>query len=58
MKRAALSVMKRNAVLAAGHWLRRGHDEGLRARLGEIARDEAEDALVRRAAAEVLAGLA
>lgn len=54
MKRARLDMMKRNAVIVAGNWLRRGHDGGLRARLEAIAGDEGEAGMVREAAVAVL----
>jgi epoxyqueuosine reductase len=58
MKRANLAMMKRNALIAAGNVLARGGDAGLLARLEVLARDPAEEEMVRRTAREVLAGLA
>ncbi len=54
MKRAKLSMMKRNAILAAGNFLRHGNAPDLRARIEAIARDGAEDDLVRSTARQVL----
>ncbi len=57
MKRATLAMMKRNAIIAAGNWLRRGDDAGLRERLAEIAADANEAGMVRETAAAVLVSL-
>jgi epoxyqueuosine reductase len=59
MKRASLSMFRRNAVIAAGNVVRHeGRDAAtLRARLAEIAADASEEELVRTTAADVLAGL-
>lgn len=54
MKRAALSLMRRNAAIASGNALRQGDPPGLRARMESIAQDPGEDALVRDAARAVV----
>ncbi len=54
MKRAKLSMMKRNAILAAGNVLSHGKAPHLRTRIEAIARDGAEDELVRSTASQVL----
>jgi epoxyqueuosine reductase len=58
MKRATLAMMKRNAIIAAGNVLARRDDPVLRARIGDLARDESEPELVRRTAAEVVGRVA
>lgn len=57
MKRAKLDMMRRNAVIVAGNWLRRGEMPELRARLEAIAGDAGEIEMVREAANQVLSGL-
>ncbi len=57
MKRATLSMMRRNAAIAAGAALRRADHPGLRGRLAEIAGDDREDDMVRQAARDVIGGL-
>ncbi|MCB9844548.1 MAG: tRNA epoxyqueuosine(34) reductase QueG [Phycisphaeraceae bacterium] len=56
LKRATLSMMRRNAAIAAGNAVRAGRDASgaLRARLGELACDSGEVALVRDAARDAL----
>lgn len=54
MKRAKLDMIRRNAVIVAGHYLRREDDSKLRDCLVRIAADENEVALVREAAQAVL----
>lgn len=63
MKRAKLAMMKRNALIAVGNWLRTdsqvresagSQGAALRARLEEIARDAREEVVVRETAAAVL----
>ena len=54
MKRAKLSMMKRNAIIAAGNALKRGSEPELRRRLESIAEDLDEDAMVRETARVVL----
>jgi epoxyqueuosine reductase len=58
MKRARLSMMKRNALIAAGNELRRRRTGGLAERIERIASDEHEDAMVRETAHAVLASCA
>ncbi len=55
MKRARLSMMKRNALIAAGNALRSDGFPELRRRVEEIAADPAEDPMVRDTARTVLA---
>lgn len=50
MKRAKLDMMRRNAVIVAGNWLKRGELPELRARLEAIAGDAGEVGMVREAA--------
>lgn len=57
MKRARLDMMRRNAVIVAGNWLKRGELPELRARLEAIAGDVSEVEMVREAAARVVADL-
>lgn len=57
MKRAKLDMMRRNAVIVAGNWLKREEVPELRARLEAIAGDAGEVAMVREAAARVVADL-
>jgi epoxyqueuosine reductase len=55
MKRANLEMMKRNALIAAGHSLRRGVASGpLLARMKELADDPGESELVRGTARDVI----
>ena len=54
MKRAKLPMMKRNALIAAGNYLRHHDDEALRDRIRQIAADPTEPALVRRTAQQQL----
>ncbi len=53
IKRAKLDMMRRNAAIAAGNELARREDATLRARIEEIARDDASE-LVRETALRVL----
>jgi len=55
MKRAKLWMMKRNAVIAAGNYLRGHDDPALLARLAEIAVDNREHEVVRLTTEQVLA---
>jgi epoxyqueuosine reductase len=57
MKRARLDMMRRNAVIVAGNWLKRTEVAGLRARLEVIAGNEAETSMVREAARVTLGSL-
>ncbi len=54
MKRATLTMMRRNALIAAGNALKTREDPRLRGRVDSIAADEGEDAMVRATACEVL----
>ena len=54
MKRAKLSMMKRNALIAAGNWLAKANHPALARRVEAIAADLGEDDLVRRTAQAVL----
>lgn len=54
MKRARLDMMRRNAVIVAGNWLRAAELPALRARLEGIAGDAGEAEMVREAAKQVL----
>jgi epoxyqueuosine reductase len=54
LKRANLAMWKRNALIAAGNVLRSGNAATLRDRIGEIARDEQESAMVLETARSVL----
>ena len=53
MKRAKLDMIRRNAVIVAGNYLRGTEDEALRSRLVQIAADESESPLVRQAAIDI-----
>lgn len=55
MKRAKLSMMKRNAVICAGNALREHENAALRMRIEAIAADMTEDEIVRSAARAVIA---
>lgn len=57
MKRAKLDMMRRNAVIVARNWLRRGEAPELRAWLEGIAGDAGEVGMVREAARVVLASV-
>jgi epoxyqueuosine reductase len=57
MKRAKLAMMKRNALIAAGNALAAGDRPALRRRVEAVARDPAEDELVRSTAEAVLGRL-
>lgn len=57
MKRATLSMMKRNALIVAGNAIRSRSNEALEKRIRELAGDEEETPLVRETARDVLAGL-
>lgn len=57
MKRAKLNMMKRNALIAAENYLAEQDDEELEMRIAAMAADNAEDAMVRTAAARVTARL-
>lgn len=57
MKRATLSMMKRNALIVAGNSLRREWNSALADRIQEIAEDEQEDQVVSDTAHAVLARL-
>ncbi len=54
MKRAKLGMMKRNAVIAAGHDLKHHASPALRDRLTSLAADESETDMVRQAARDAL----
>ena len=54
MKRAKLDMIRRNAIIVAGNYLREHEDVDLSRRLNEIACDEAEPSLVRQAAIEIV----
>jgi epoxyqueuosine reductase len=58
LKRATLTMMKRNAIIAAGNLLRHQASPPLVNRLRSLADDPAEDDLVRTAARDVLRGIA
>ncbi len=58
MKRASLAMMKRNALIAAGNWLRHHDLPELRERLRRASLDPDEPDLVRSTAAAVVEGLA
>lgn len=57
MKRAKLDMMRRNAVIVAGNWLKQAEMPRLRAAIEAIAACEDEDPMVRDAARRVLAGI-
>jgi len=57
MKRARLEMLRRNAVIALGNWLRTHDDPAAKARLTEVAADGGEHSSVRETAAAVLADL-
>lgn len=57
LKRMKLEMVKRNALIAAGNHLARQDHPALRARITELAKDEAEHPLVRETARQVLARL-
>ena len=54
MKRAKLDMMKRNALIAAGNFLKEHDDAELEARVAVIAADHAEDGLIRTTAERVI----
>ncbi len=54
MKRAKLDMIRRNAVIVAGNYLKKQDDPSLRQRLEAIAADPAELQLVRQAAIDVI----
>lgn len=54
MKRAKLDMMRRNAVIVAGNWLRGSDVPGLRARIESVAFDTDEVEMVRNAAKSVI----
>jgi len=58
LKRAKLSMMKRNAIIVAGNVLMESDHPALRARIEALADDESEDELVRETAAVTLRRLA
>jgi len=58
LKRAKLSMMKRNAIIVAGNILAKSDHPVLRARIEALADDECEDDLVRQTAAAALRRLA
>ena len=57
MKRATLSMMKRNALIVAGNAIRARANEALQERIRTLADDDNETPLVRETARDVLAGL-
>ena len=57
LKRVKLDMLKRNALIAAGNALRERDDAAVRRRIKTVAEDEAEPALVRTTAQQVLDGL-
>jgi len=54
MKRAKLSMMKRNALICAGNLMQSQRHPALRDRIAQIAGDRSEDEVVRQAAHSVL----
>ena len=58
LKRAKLSMMKRNTIIVAGNVLMESDHPALRARIEALADDESEDELVRETAAVTLRRLA
>jgi len=58
MTRATLAMWKRNALIALGNTMRRGRIDAVIARIEAIARDDAEDEVVRETARDVLARVA
>ena len=54
LKRVKLDMLNRNALIAAGNHLCKNEDAALRARVGELAEDEAQSPLVRETARRVL----
>ena len=54
LKRARLSMMKRNAIIAAGNVLARREHPALRRRIEAIAEDQSEDGMVQETATVVL----
>jgi len=54
LKRIKLDMLKRNALIAAGNYLRQHNDAALRQRVQNIAQDEAEAEMVRKTARQVL----
>lgn len=57
LKRITLTMIKRNAIIAAGNSLRTAPDAALLARLHELSLSEQEPALVRETARDVLGSL-
>ncbi len=57
MKRAKLDMMRRNAVIVAGNWLKQWELPEVRGRLEAIAGDAGEVGMVRESAATVLVSL-
>jgi len=57
MKRAKLNMIKRNALIVAGNYLSDHDDRALRERIEDIAKDAAEDDIVRCTATTVLSRL-
>jgi epoxyqueuosine reductase len=54
MKRAKLDMMKRNALIVAGNWLRDAENQVLQRRIEQIRSDTSESDLVRRTAESVI----
>ncbi len=57
LKRIKLDMMKRNALIAAGHYLVRHEDQRLLAKVGALATDASEGELVRETAKQVVGRL-